>query len=119
MYTILVPTDLSPASQNATSYAGRLCKELGAKMILLHVYMLPVPVAEMPYIMVTPDEMQKASEEALRKEADRIYETLGIEIEPMVRLGLASDEIRDIEKERKQSPTAVFERMSKKKKKNE
>lgn len=100
MNTILVPTDLSPAAQNATNYAGRLCKELGAKMILLHVYMLPVPVAEMPYIMVTPDEMHKAGEDGLRKEADRVAGSLGIDIEWLVRLGLASDEIRDIEKER-------------------
>lgn len=100
MTAILVPTDLSPASQNATDYAGYLCRELKAKMILLHVYMLPVPVAEIPYVMVSADEIQKASENALKKEAIRIYEITGIEVEWIVRLGLASDEIKDIEIEK-------------------
>lgn len=99
MTTILVPTDLSPAAQNATNYAANLCKAVGAKMILLHVYMLPVPISEIPYVMISADEIQKASETALRKEANRIFESLGIEIEWIVRLGLASDEIRDMESE--------------------
>lgn len=100
MKSLLVPTDLSPAAQNATDYAANLCKALGAKMVLLHVYMLPVPVSEIPYVMISADEIQKASETALKKEADRIFESLGIEIEWVVRLGLASDEIRDIEIEK-------------------
>lgn len=100
MKTILVPSDLSPASHNATRYAAHLCKELGAKMILLHVYMLPVPVSEIPYVMVTADELQKAGEDSLRKEADIIFNSFGIEVEWIVRLGLASDEISDIERER-------------------
>lgn len=99
MNSILIPTDFSPASHNATNYAANLCKELGARIILLHVYMLPVPVSEIPFVMVSADEIQKASENALKKEADRIFETTGIEVEWIVRLGLASDEIRDIEKD--------------------
>jgi nucleotide-binding universal stress UspA family protein len=100
MKTILVPSDLSPASQNASSYAGHLCRELGAKMILLNVYMLPVPVSEIPYVMVTADEMQKAGEDSLKKDADTIYRDYGVEVEWIVRLGLASDEISDICRER-------------------
>ncbi len=100
MKTILVPTDFSPTAENAVNYAGLLCKELGAKLILLHVYMLPVPVSEIPYVMVSADEMQKASENALIKETKRIFDTFDIEMEWIVRLGLASDEIRDIEKEK-------------------
>ena len=100
MNLILVPTDLSPASQNATNYAAFLCKELQAKMMLLHVYMLPVPVSELPYVMVSADEIHLASEKALEKEADRIFEMFGSKPECLVRLGLPSDEIRDLEKER-------------------
>ncbi|MEO6000361.1 MAG: universal stress protein [Chitinophagaceae bacterium] len=100
MNTILVPTDFSPTAENAANYAGLLCKELGAKLVLLHVYMLPVPVSEIPYVMVSADEMQKASENALKKETNRLFETMNIEVEWLVQLGLASDEIRDIEKEK-------------------
>lgn len=69
-------------------------------MILLHVYMLPVPVSELPYVMVSADEIQKASENALQKEAERIKDTFSVEGECIVRLGLPSDEIRYLEKER-------------------
>src|ERR1044072_2088811 len=100
MNTILVPTDFSPTAENAANYAGNLCKELDAKLVLLHVYMLPVPVSEIPYVMVSADEMQKASENALKKETDRLFEMMNIEVEGIVRLGLASDEIRDIEREK-------------------
>lgn len=100
MTTILVPTDFSPTAENAANYAAFLCKDLGAKLMLLHVYMLPVPVSEIPYVMVSADEMQQASENALKKEATRIFDSLGIEVEWLVRLGLASDEIRDVEKEK-------------------
>src|SRR5256885_1202136 len=101
MNEILVPTDLSPASQNATNFAAHLCKELGAKMTLIHVYMLPVPVSELPYVMVSAEEIHQASEVALEKEADRLYDMLGTKPECIVRLGLPSDEIKEIEKERR------------------
>ncbi len=100
MKAILVPTDLSPASQNATNYAGNLCRELGGTMILLHVYMLPVAVSELPYAMVSAEEVHKASENALDKEAGRVLKEHGFKPECVVRLGLPSDEIRDLEKER-------------------
>ncbi len=100
MNAVLVPTDFSPAARNAADYAAGLCKELGASMILLHVYMLPVPVSEIPYVMISADEIQKASENALQKEVARLTEMFGIGIEWIVRMGLASDEIRDIEKEK-------------------
>ena len=100
MNTILVPTDFSATAENAANYAGLLCKDLGAKLLLLHVYMLPVPVSEIPYVMVSADEMQKVSENALIKETQRIFETFDIEVEWIVRLGLASDEVRYLEKEK-------------------
>src|SRR5688500_8727362 len=100
MKTILVPSDLSHASQNATSYVGPLCRALGGKMILLHVYTLRLPVTEIPYVIVDADEMQKAGEDCLRKDADDIYRSYGVEVEWIVRLGLASDEISDLCRER-------------------
>lgn len=100
MKNILVPTDLSPQSDNAIEYAAMLCKDFGAKLILLHVYMLPVPVSEIPYAMVSVEEMQKTSEGVIKKQADRISNTLGIEVEFMVRLGMVSDEVSDLEKEK-------------------
>jgi nucleotide-binding universal stress UspA family protein len=100
MKTILVPTDFSEASAAAADYAAGLCRELGAKLILFHAYMLPVPVSEVPFVMVTAEEMQRDSEEALRKEAERIFASKNIEVETLVRMGLPTDEIKDLESEK-------------------
>jgi len=100
MNTILVPTDFSDASRNATNYAAALAKQLGARIILFHAYMLPVPVAEIPFVMVTADELQKSSEDSIKKEAERIFKETQVEVEWLVRLGIPYDEIKDIASER-------------------
>ena len=97
----MVPTDLSDAAQNAADYAAKLCSESGAGMLLLHVYMLPVPVSEIPFAMISAEEIHRANEIALQREANRIMRSAGVEVEWAVRLGLVTDEIRDIEKDRK------------------
>jgi len=41
MKKILFPTDFSPASKNAFKYAIALAKEIGAKIEVIHVYLVP------------------------------------------------------------------------------
>jgi nucleotide-binding universal stress UspA family protein len=96
MKTILVPTDFSVLSRQATEYAGELAKELGAKIILLHTYMIPAPVSEVPYLMVSVDEIQKELEERIKKDTLKIFNTWGVEAEWIVRIGMPSDEIKDL-----------------------
>jgi nucleotide-binding universal stress UspA family protein len=93
MKTILVPTDLSPSSINSTDYAAHLCKEVGATLILMHVYMLPTAVSEIPYVMVSAEELQQSSESGLRKEAERVKSLVNTEVEWIAQLGMPSDEI--------------------------
>lgn len=100
MKTVLVPTDLSLVSQNASVYAARICRELGAEMILLHVYLLPVPVSELALVLESANEIHKANEEGLQKEAERISVHTGVEVKWMLRMGIASDEIGYLEKEK-------------------
>lgn len=100
MNTILVPVDFSPASRNATNYAAELAKLLHTRLLLFHAYMLPTPISEVPYAMVTVDNLQKENEEQLKKEADRLHDQYGLEVEWLVRIGVASDEIKTITKER-------------------
>ncbi len=38
--------------------------------------MLPTPISEVPYAMVTVDNLQKENEEQIRKEAAWVHETL-------------------------------------------
>jgi nucleotide-binding universal stress UspA family protein len=100
MNTILVPVDFSPASRNATNYAAELAKLLHTRLLLFHAYMLPTPISEVPYAMVTVDNLQKENEDQLKKEADRLRGQYGLEVEWLVRIGVASDEIKTITKEK-------------------
>jgi len=100
MKTILVPTDFSNAAANAANFAAALCRKMNARLVLFHSFMLPVPVSEVPFVMVTADELQKTSEGSIKKEAERIFAETGIEVEWLVRLGLPYEEIKDLEKER-------------------
>lgn len=100
MQNILVPVDFSPVSRNAAVYAAELGRSFKAKLVLFHAYMLPTPVSEVPYVMVTADEMQKENEESIRKEAEHLHNTYGVEVEWVVRIGIPSDEIRTLSKEK-------------------
>ncbi|NII23744.1 universal stress protein [Pseudoflavitalea sp. X16] len=99
MQTILVPVDFSPVSRNAAIYAAELARFFQARLLLFHAYMLPTPVSEVPYVMVTADEMQQENEAFLKKEAQNLHSTYGVEVESLVRIGIASDEIRELAKE--------------------
>lgn len=100
MNTILVPVDFSPASRNATNYAAELAKLLHTRLLLFHAYLLPTPISEVPYAMVTVDNLQKENEDQLKREADRLHDQFGLEVEWLVRIGVASDEIKTITKEK-------------------
>jgi nucleotide-binding universal stress UspA family protein len=100
MNTILVPVDFSPASRNASIYAAELAKLFNSRLLLFHAYMLPTPISEVPYAMVTVDNLQKENEDLIRKEATWLHEQYGREVEWLVRIGIASDEIKNLNKER-------------------
>jgi nucleotide-binding universal stress UspA family protein len=73
MKTILVPIDYSPVSDNALNYATGLALETGAKLFLFHLYSIPVPNGEMPFVMVADmhdvenRDRLKVLEEKIRK----------------------------------------------------
>lgn len=94
MQTIVIPTDFSPEARNAGLYAAELAKIFSAKLLLFHAYMLPTPVSEVPYVMITVDELQKENEILLKKEVDHLAQTYGVQTEGIVRIGIPSDEIR-------------------------
>lgn len=100
MQNILVPVDFSPVSRNAAIYAAELAKQFNAKLVLFHAYMLPTPVSEVPYVMVTADEMQKENEAMIKKEADQLHDTYKIEVEWLVQIGIASDEIKQLARDK-------------------
>jgi Universal stress protein UspA and related nucleotide-binding proteins len=100
MKTLLVPTDFSPAGRNATDYAAALARHFSAKLVLFHAYMVPTPVSEVPYAMATVEDLQQQHEADIRKEANYLFEKYGIQAEWLVRIGVASDEVRELCREK-------------------
>lgn len=93
MKSFLVATDFSPASKAAALYAAKLAKVMGAELTLLHAYLLPTPVSEVPYVMVSVEELQKDNEKMTRELAESLYEQSGVTIKTMVNIGLPADEV--------------------------
>jgi|SRR4051812_47675780 nucleotide-binding universal stress UspA family protein len=101
MKTILVPTDFSDAARNASEYAVAFAKEFGYKLLLCHIYHLPViSVPEEPLLVLdNPKVLRRNQLESLNEEAEVLTKNFNIPIECRVSEGFAVDEILDIEKE--------------------
>lgn len=95
MKTIIATTDFSPAADNAALYAAKMAAALDAKLILLHVYQLPVAYMEVPLIM-TEEEMVKVSLERLTnlKEELAVRTDFKITIETEVKTGVFFAELK-------------------------
>lgn len=94
MRLILVPTDFSQEARNASFHAAELARAFNASLYLFHAYLLPTPVSEVPYVMVTVDDLQKENELHLKKEAEFLRAGYGIRVDSLVRIGIPSDEVR-------------------------
>lgn len=97
MKTILVPTDFSDAADNAAEYAAQLAKRMNARLLLFHVYHLPVVSADVP-LYIDQHQLQKENGDLLRKEAARLKKIANVEIKCVTRLGMAVDEILEEER---------------------
>lgn len=101
MKTILVPTDFSEAARNASEYAVAYAKEFGYKLLLCHIYHLPViSVPEEPLLVLdNPKVLKKNHLQSLYEEAEFLTKQSNVPIECRVSEGFAVDEILEIEKE--------------------
>lgn len=95
MKTIIIPTDFSPVATNALHYAIELAKTVNASILLFHVYQVPVSYSDVPLVLVSVEELQKAAEEkisTLKKEVEHI--TSGsLKVYTETRLGNVADEL--------------------------
>jgi universal stress protein A len=98
---ILVPTDFSPASKKAFSYALRLAEQLGSELTLLHVLEpeTPLTLAGRPVTAAFSEVELADMEKSLRAMADEA-ESAGIAgAKSIVRTGVATHEIIEAAKE--------------------
>lgn len=94
MKTILVPTDFSKISHNAIDYAVQIASLTKAKIILFHIYYVPIITSD---VMVVPpiDELDEGCTTSLTKIGNSIHEKYGkkIDIEYKCKYGFPIDEI--------------------------
>jgi nucleotide-binding universal stress UspA family protein len=102
MKTILVPTDFSDVASNALKYAIELAKFRPAKIILLHIYQIPIPTGEVPIMMITPQELESENMKRIKNlEKQVINKSKGkIAIESFVKSGFTVEEIISTIKEK-------------------
>jgi nucleotide-binding universal stress UspA family protein len=93
MKSILVATDFSQPSVSAANYAAALAAGAGAELNLLHAYLLPTPVSEVPYLMVSVEELQKDNEKLTNDLANKLRESYGVKVKTLVTIGLPADEV--------------------------
>lgn len=67
MKTIIVPTDFSPTATNAMHYAIQMAKQIGAHILLVHVYQVPVSYTDAPIVLVSVEELRKSAEARMQK----------------------------------------------------
>lgn len=97
MKTLIVPTDFSPASDNATNYAAQLAQQINAELLLTHIYQIPVSMNDMPVILISADELKKSADENLDRAKEELllkYPDLPVKTES--RLGDVNTELDDL-----------------------
>lgn len=102
MKIILAPTDFSEIAGNAIDYAVEIAVCSNAKIILFHVYHVPVVPSEIP-IMMPVDEIERDSMESLKKIERKIHQKHGSKliIECHCKYGFPVDEINFFAEENK------------------
>jgi nucleotide-binding universal stress UspA family protein len=103
MKTILVPTDFSDASRNASRYAVNLAKALNYKVLLLHVFNTPVMMTG-DYSgteLIDVNELEHEHQQRLQEEAETLKKGTDVIIEYKSLSGFTVDEIAGIEEKEK------------------
>lgn len=92
---ILVPTDFSPLSDNAVKYAGELCKQISAQMVLLHV--LQINSTDLQMSVTYADEMmleqQKMAQTKLDTAKAFVRHNYAVSVEGVSVFGAIAEEI--------------------------
>lgn len=103
MKTILVPTDYSETALNAAEYAIEIAKIMKAKVILLHVFDVPVAVTDIPVVINTYDDFENMKKEQLKKYENKLAAKHGnaVSISSLLRPGFINDEIKEVVNEKK------------------
>lgn len=97
MKTILVPTDFSPSADNAALFASHLARQVGAGLLLVHVYQIPVTMNDMPVMVVSAEELRSSADQQLdRQRNDLLAQFPDLQVRVESRLGSINDELEQL-----------------------
>jgi nucleotide-binding universal stress UspA family protein len=99
MKTVIVPTDFSPVSTNATNFAVDMALAIHADILLVNIYNIPVAYSgDAPLMLLPVDELKKGSETELDKLKGKIdHITAGkIKVNTEARMGSIVDELEEL-----------------------
>lgn len=106
MNDILITTDFSPGSENAMYYGAELAQELGAAIVLVHIYQVPITMNDMPVMVFTAEESKNNADISLERCRDELKQTYpGLSITTESMLGSITEEINSLAKEK--NPFAI------------
>lgn len=93
MKNILVATDFSNASRNATEYAAGLAKDFEAKLILVNVIVPPIVIEDTSAsaYFLSEAELFDTDKKLLKKEIERITKEFNLKVDGYIRQGSAVD----------------------------
>jgi nucleotide-binding universal stress UspA family protein len=100
MKNILVTTDFSAASKNATEYAAALAQDFKAKLILVNVIVPPIVIEDISAsaYMMTEAELLERDKELLKKEIEKISKKFDVKVDGFIREGSPTEIIRELAK---------------------
>lgn len=101
MKTVLAPIDFSEASINAAHYAASIAKDLGANLILCHIYNLPITATDAPVIMIDPKLIEDGVKTGLENKVKEFKKEYPINISEMHSLDFPVDGICEIARNNK------------------
>lgn len=98
MNTIIMPVDFSDASYNAADYAASLSNIFDTSIILVHAYLNPSAIDEMPsHLLNQPEkELWKIKEDQLAEYVEILRKKYTIRITGIVREGMATPAILEM-----------------------
>ncbi|PWU01885.1 MAG: hypothetical protein C5B52_06360 [Bacteroidetes bacterium] len=99
MKILVVPTDFSPVSINAMNYAVNMADAIGANIMLVHIFQIPVSFNTDIYIpTISPDELQKINDERIQELKQKIEQTGSgkIKVYAEAKMGEIVDELNAI-----------------------
>lgn len=101
MKTILIPTDFSAVSKNAIHYGIEMAKVHQARIVLFHVYQLPIIMGEIPVALPPLDEIEADCLSSLEKIKKQLIAKYGNDLEIICRskAGFITDTISSIAEE--------------------